>query len=388
MRLTPTITGFIVLAAALAAADPPGDEATNRRLLKLWQGDPVRMERLRRHVAAFQSLPAARQEQLRALDRELHQLPEADRDRLKATLERYAGWRSRLDPADRARLDAAPPGPDRARVVDQILDRQWQDSLHKADKDRLAKAAPDERPRILEDIRREEKARRDLRASARRTVDEVAQLAPLGLRLDEFRDRVLAYVDETLRPLATPAEDVRLNNLARLNMVRWLQTVHDMAAGRAPLPFPGPAPPGKKKAVRGWKDVPPEIADKFPSPTPPAIVAADGKWPEFALALTAVARERGIDLPANAFGPTKAEELPPAARRFVTTELTPRCTDDDKKQLAAAEGRWPEYPRMVAALAAKHKLSVPGLALPGTPEQWQVVLSGRQGKAGKAVAPN
>ncbi|MBX7104831.1 MAG: hypothetical protein K1X57_12170 [Gemmataceae bacterium] len=383
MRFRSAILALLCATAAWAALDMPGDEASNRRLLKLWAADPAHADRLRTNLVAFQNLPADQQDRLRKLDKSLHDLDTVERDRLRGVMERYAGWLSRLDPTERARIQAIPPGPERAKVISEILDRQWQESLPRADKERLAKAGPEEKTRLLETWRKEEKERREMRAVARRTVEEAAQFGPLGQRIDDFRDRVAVYVEDSLRPLATPAEEARISGMARMNPGRWLQSVHDVAAGKSPLPFPGPAVPGGRKAVRSFRDIPTEVATRFPAPLPRAITDAEGKWPDFPLAVMAIARQNKLDLPANLLGPTRVDELPPGAKRFVANDLLPKLSAEDKGQLAATEGQWPEYPKKVKELSDKYKLTVPGLVLPGTPEQWTAIMSSRQFRGGK-----
>lgn len=383
---------LIALAALglLAAADMPGDEATNRRLLKLWQSDAAHMDRLRQYHQAYLGLPADQQDRLRKFDKELHDLEAAERDRLRAVMERYAGWRSRLDPASRERLDAAPPGPDRAKVVTELLDRQWQESLSKADKERLAKATADERTKLLEQLRKEERDRRELRAAARRAADDAAQFGPLGIRIEDFRERVTVYVDETLRPLASASEEARINNLLRLNPVRWLQNVHEIAQRHPPLPFPAPGvptvgvTPNRRKALRAIKDLPIEWQGKFALPLPKPLADVEGKWPDFPIALAAEARKRNISLPAQLLGPTKPDELPPGLKKFVN-DMSGKLTDEERGQLAAAEGQWPEYPRKIRELAERHRLVVPGLTLPGTTDQWTLILNSKPFRPGKAA---
>jgi hypothetical protein len=101
------------------------------------------------------------------------------------------------------------------------------------------------------------------------------------------------------------------------------------------------------------------------------------------MALAAVAKEKGIVMTWSMLGPTKMDELPPAAQRFVRDDLMNKLNENEKKQLSDTQGTWPEYPMKVKELADKHRLIVPGLSLPGTRELWQNMLRAfRPGKAG------
>jgi hypothetical protein len=49
----------------------------------------------------------------------------------------------------------------------------------------------------------------------------------------------------------------------------------------------------------------------------------------------------------------------------------------DRKALADAEGKWPEYPRLIVELARKYKQPVPGWTLPGQPQFWDRLRAGK-----------
>src|SRR5262249_17536539 len=142
----------------------------------------------------------------------------------------------------------------------------------------------------------------------------------------------------------------------RGSWARYLPTVFDLSSisGRSSLPFPGPAPPGKKKAVRSLDDLPLNVRNKLSVNPPQAPKAAKGKWAQFALAVQADAHERGIRLPPSLLGPTKADEMPPSVRRFINDDLLPRLSEAERGQLSAAEGHWPEYPQKVKELTDRH----------------------------------
>jgi hypothetical protein len=46
-------------------------------------------------------------------------------------------------------------------------------------------------------------------------------------------------------------------------------------------------------------------------------------------------------------------------------------TKPEAERLHNAEGKWPEYPRLLLELARRHDLVVPGMSLPGPRGLWQ-----------------
>lgn len=369
----------MLLSAALAvcawAADMPGDESTNRKLLKTWLEDTEHADRLKRNLAAFNAMSRSDQARVRQLDKSLHDLDADTRARLQKVMERYVDWLARLPEADRERVEAAAPGAERLAIVTELLDHQWQESLPKYDRNRLAVAEPLERAILLDELRQREDDWRRMRSDSRRRAEEQAIVGNLPISSQDFRSHVQQFVEESLRPLLSDREEGRLNSNPNKNNARYLALVAELAEGKQSLPFPGPAPSGKKKAYRYWKDLPPEIVKAFPvkdlNNPPPSITKADGKWPDLPLAVVEFARERTVEIPTGLLGPTRLNEMPPSVQKFVKDELMPKLTEAERKQLAAAESKWPDYPKAIKNLADRHLLPVPGIALPGEREAWQ-----------------
>lgn len=384
MRIRTLTLSCLTMAFAFCATavDIPGDETTNKKLLARWQSDPERMEKLRRNLAEFRDLPKEAQDRIRRLDKSLHDQDVTEANRLRGIMERYAGWVARLKDEDRAKLLATPPGPERVRKVQELLDQQWQESLPKADKDKLAKATTEDRVKLLDELRKHDEDRRKQRQSARRSVEEAAAFGPFG----GDRERFSAFFDESLKPLLSEADVKKLvapiNRRDAVARANYLNSVNELAKAVEPMPFPGPAPPGKSKAVRTWADLPSEWEPKFPKPMPNEITKAVGKWPDFALAVAKVAKQNNIDMPGRLFGPTQRDELPPSVKRFVTdlAETSGKLSDEEKSRLNAAEGNWPDYPKLIKKLADDHKLTVPGLTRPISPE-----LPAGKNKGGKGT---
>ena len=102
----------------------------------------------------------------------------------------------------------------------------------------------------------------------------------------------------------------------------------------------------------------------------PELLRARGKWPEFALELAEAARKVRVELPVSP-GPARPGEFPPAVDRFLADTLRPALSAEESAGLAALEGKWPDYPHRLVALAKEKDLSVPGVTLPGRPSLWR-----------------
>ena len=354
-------------------ADAPNDEASNRKRLETALRDSDRSDELKRNYLAFKALSETSRDRMRELDQGLHKLEDHQQTRLHDTMERYAAWLARLPKEDRERIDSAPVGTERLIVIDEILDRQWKELLPKSDRDHIAQANADDLPKLLAGLRKSEKDRRNLRNEAHRVAIEESLVSGLPLGQNEFRERIQICVDESLRPLLNDKEEARLNEAPK--SFRYFSTLTELSEGKFPMPMPGPAPAGQAKAIRYWKDLPPQIAQKMPNPPPDAITKEEGKWPQFPQAIADYARTNKIEIPLNLLGPTKADEMPPSVQKFIKEELLPKLNDNERRQLTNNEGKWPQYPKRVKELSDKHRLRVPGtvLVVPNERNAWQRV---------------
>src|SRR5439155_9823265 len=92
---------------------------------------------------------------------------------------------------------------------------------------------------------------------------------------------------------------------------------------------------------------------------------AEGKWPDYAVAVMEFLRTRKLGPIDKQLGPSRPAEFSPSIRQFIEKQLVPVLSADELARLKKFEGRWPGYPRQVLLLAPKHGLQVPGMGLPG-----------------------
>lgn len=356
----------VLLVPLWGEADSGNDDVDhNRRLLEKIRKDPERYERLRQDLSAFLALSEERQDQLRQLDRELHDKTTKTSVRLHRVLERYADWLQRLPEADRQRIQAETDPKKRLQIIRELREREWLNRLPKAVRDDLDRLPSDQRGVRIAELRKEERKRRGDWQAAIRNWAELAQGRP-QTRLEDLAPDVRAFVNEFLLPVLTQEENKRLL-LAQGKNPLFLKTLVELA-DKHPMKLPGP-PTG----VARFEQLPSAVQAilKKSKEWPPATAKqAEGKWPDYALAVVEFVRVNKLGPLPKPLGPSRPAEFPASVSQFIEKQLVPVLKDEEMTVLKKAEGRWPWYPRQVLAIARKHGLSVPGMGLPGPREVW------------------
>lgn len=334
------------------------------------------VEYLRSQYAALQKLPLARQQQLRKLDRDLAALDADAQERLFKVAERYNYWLAHLPPDDRKRVLEA-TAEERLSLIEKLKDREWVETLPKAQRDKYAATEKDiDRRRLVDLWREEQRERRDeWQFTLRNWADIRDDRLPAMFQLDEFRRQLDAYA-ANLETQLNPIDRDRLKR-ARGMEDRWPQYPRTLAelSERYPL-LPGPLDgPRTFEALPAADREAFEKADRAfakKKTLPKELIAAQGRWPDFALAATEYARQRQFSLP-EPLGPTNKEAMPADVRAFIVEKLEPalRKSPADVAKLKEAEGKWPDYPRAVMELSRQAKLVVPGWMLPGRSDVWE-----------------
>src|SRR5262249_13988411 len=114
-----------------------------------------------------------------------------------------------------------------------------------------------------------------------------------------------------------------------------------------------------------YRELPAELRSKLPRAP---MNKAEGSWPEYSRAVARTARERNVPLPGKLW-PCHPQDfpLPVQVPQFIERKLD----EKDRAQLKEVEGKWPEYPELLARLAREKKLPVPGTYLPGSRPFWE-----------------
>jgi hypothetical protein len=359
---------LLLFLLCLAAAEPDSsreDLEANRRLLEKWRADPEHYARLHRDLRAFWALPTERRQRLRQLDRDLHETAPGEQKRLLAVLERYSLWLERLPESDRQRLEAAPNSTEKLKLIREIRDRQWLDRLPMKIREELRSLPPEQQLKRVQSLRKEE---------ARHRIEWRRPRVIRPMRLAEYPAEVQTFVEQSLRPRLSAAEQKQLDDAEGKPAV-LVHTLVDLS-DRHPL-----LPALRSGPVTRYEELPASVQHQFPlaqletNATWQAVQPLQGKWPDFALALTDLMRnEKKGPLPP--LGASRPREFPSETQAFLEKRAPQMFTKGDMARLVKTEGKWPEYPRLLLELARKHHLHVPGMTLPGPRELWDGVRPG------------
>src|SRR5207253_10489895 len=123
MRKIDQILSLLLLLITLplvALADGNDDQERNRKLLEKAKSDPQHYARLLQDLQAFLALPEEKQQELRKLDRDLHDEDSAGYARLQRVLERYNDWLQRLPEAERKKLESSSDTKEKLRLIKEI----------------------------------------------------------------------------------------------------------------------------------------------------------------------------------------------------------------------------------------------------------------------------
>ncbi len=373
------LVALLIGAAGLLAGVPGparavgegGDEAEPaRHLPPRWRDDPEQYRRFQDEWQAFRKLPADQQARLRRLDEQLNDEPPAARARLWAVLDRYNAWLDRLDEKERQQIETEPDTTKKLEIVRKLREREWVAHLSQAERTRLDQAAPDERARLIEKLRRAERQQREAWQTA---LSQETEVPPPKVVPDQLWPRIRFYEQKSLIPTLPHVERQDLRKAMQASWPEHAQLLIALAEKH-----PIQVPPSERTGVTRFADLPegylPSILGRM---RPKEAGAARGRlrelqdrWPQFALAVDHLARSRKAALPDKPLGPCKPEEFMPAVRIFIETL---RKDPAAAKKLDTAQGKWPDYPFAVIELAKGKNLRVPGTVLPGSKEFWDKV---------------
>ena len=340
----------------------------------------------------FKKFPNTRQQQLRELDQQFQTLPTSERDQLGRVLESYAVWLDRLPDPDRKDVLVAASSDARLEKVRLLRNKQWRESHTLAVQKKLAAAATlEERSQFIETQKKMESARRDQWSLARRQWE--LHHGPDRKNPWPFSDPVLTkQVDEYIKAVFKadlnakfePKSDAMRLSREEFSDLKMRQEaakkegdwslygllLYQLAERHPYLPEPGTGKP--------LVEMPPLTAQFLKDarskgffPKSENRQPTRGKWPEFALELANEAKKVKLTVPFS-FGPCRPGEFTEPVNTFLKDSLFPQLDSNQIESLKKLEGKWPEYPKLIIALARDPKidLPIPGVTLPGQPSLW------------------
>ncbi|QJW98905.1 hypothetical protein [Frigoriglobus tundricola] len=325
---------------------------------------------------AFHALPPARQAEIAKLDQDLFASDPKQRDHLLRALEAYAVWLERLPEGERRGvLAAATPGL-RLDVIHKVRAQQWRDALPPSVRNK---------PELVSQWQEDEAAHRERWGFIRRHAAEFAahrspwpfDTEPGRKEVVEFARHAFKIPPEKTDPKSDDAKKCRLSwdELAEYRRTlaqaerdgawAWYGlVVYELAKAHPYLPEAA----DPKLLITEPKELPEEYVHVLKKKT----TWSFRKWPEFPLEIhreTPARKLTSTKLPP--LGPARPDEFKEPVRTFVTTVLESKLSTAERDALRQAEGKWPEYPKLVVQFAKRHELSVPGVTLPGPPSRWE-----------------
>jgi hypothetical protein len=341
---------------------------------------PIPAELQAKRFETFRSLIPKRRQEIVALDRQIRELPDPERDRIGSVLEEYAVWLDRLPDPLRTEVLSAPGRDERLVAIETVLVKERIETLP-AEKRQKLKLITDanEKASLLKgwfDAELEQRQEWHLAARQWQTIKDGQRPWPfaeesLRKEIEQFVKTVFKAESNTTR---LTAEESRRLEFIRKETARdraWFQygaVLLELADRHPSLPEPKDGPT-MTQLDQLPKTIQTELSRK-PLVLQNRIRPTLGKWPEFALAINAENRNLKLGtLPS--LGPSRPGEFREPVERFLKDMLQPKLTPVQILELRRLEGRWPEYPRKMLELAKMHDLSVPGVTLPGSPRLWQ-----------------
>jgi hypothetical protein len=339
---------------------------------------------------SFKSMPPARQDAIRKLDRDLNELADkSERDRLLRVLEVYAIWLNRLAPADRESVLRASTANARLDVIRSLRERQWLDSLPSAQRLKLTTLNTAEKAELIGQWRKVELENRDSWDLIREHADDIAaNRAPWPFNDPGLKQEVIEFVrahfhidnGKLSRLTSNEFDNVNLALREANEKQGWAwhefgKAAYDLTAKYELWLLP---PPASGDPITRMDQVPRQTAGFLRGANAKVAKDSEGKWPDFALAVYGGTRYvKGQRLPP--LGPSRAREFKEPLRSFINRDLAGVLTPPQRRSLEMMEGRWPEYPRDIVKLSKVHNLSAPGMMLPGAPRQWDAIYRTRYG---------
>jgi hypothetical protein len=370
-RRVAAITSFCLLASAICILAAEGPLNTDHPAY------------LRRQYAWFQAQDPGRQQQLRKLDADFRQLAPEDQARLTRVMQAYNAWLAKLPETDRQRLLAAPSAAERLEEVRRLREREWVESLPRPYREEFAALDADARRQKVAEWRAEEAERREEWALAQKHWAEnpAGKVPPVFANERPAVEAFALHLRENLtEPERRSLDDARLG-LDESGLWFGYGFVLMRLADQHPI-FPW-----KIVGPKEWKELPEEVRRAVPQPRsmPREMRRAEGRWPEFAVEVAAYCKTKNLSIPP--LSDCRKDQMPPEVVQVVDKlEKDLKKTEAgraDLKALDEAQGKWPDYPRLVVELARRHKQPLTGWTLPtppGQPQFWDR-LRAAKGKA-------
>ncbi len=338
------------------------------RLKEMQKTDPQEYSRLCEAAKEFVRLSEEEKDRLRRLNEEIEELPVSRQRRLFRVMHRYESWLENLPEEERQKILLAPDKRARLKLISNLRQQQWIQTLPKAYRRQISQLAGPEQDQLIQQIRREQKlwnAKWQLAFNHWIDLVNPNRRRTLETRIEDFPKELQAYINEYLRLVMSKQEW----NQLKAAEGQWpkFPCLLVQIADRYPTALPGPRGPTTlaqlPRAVR-------ERLIRSKSLNRRLLLRAQGKWPAFGKAVAEMANKGQLGLPYELW-PTRIEDLSKGCREFLRNQLMPVLSEKEIQQLERAEGYWPEFPLTIQRLAKVRSLTVPWATLPGPSRKWE-----------------
>ena len=299
------------LVPVLCFADGAPDE--NRELLEKWRQDPDHLARLKQNQAVFRKLPADAQERLRKLDRDLADENPAMRARLKGVLDRYNAWLDSLPEEPRRSIETAPDRKTRLDRIRELRKQEFVKRLPKAQQEQIARARDRERAELIDRFVQD-----DLEQCADwHAAERLWHTDNRPQRLSMLSKDAQQYLEKNLFPMLSSDEEKRLKD-AEGRWPRFPRVLIELTDSH-PTSVLGPVGPTHVSELT------PKVSPKL---VPDELRKAEGKWPEFGVAMrkapkSKFAEKRHFELEPRDT-PARAKDFPLAVQSFIEKRCSRR----------------------------------------------------------------
>ena len=292
-----------------AVAEPtPAELEQQRARLQTIRKSPEQLARLRDNLKAF--LEHKNKDAIVKLDSDLHALSAPKKERYWKVLDRYADWLDQLRKSDDKAYLAIRNAPDattRLAMIRARRDREWMESQPRAQREQWANLQGEEAARYIAKLRQEERRQEQHWQMASLFWRELDSKQLLPMRISDFSYKpkaktkdaieinpVKEYVEHYLLPRLTPAEKKRLDDAEG----RWPD--YPLALVAIASKHPTALPPARLPTT--FAELPKPVRDRFDKKVGgPAKVAAKVKkeidqyeGPNFARKFAEIARREGV----------------------------------------------------------------------------------------------
>ncbi|MSU79912.1 MAG: hypothetical protein EXS16_17710 [Gemmataceae bacterium] len=383
----------IALTLTYAVADPSADElkAARHRLEEWRKFHPDEIARMQASLKQFQEMPENRRDAIVKLDLDLHSLPEPRRTKYASALDRYADWLERLHtlhPKIWQTIKDSPNAAERFKLIRDQREQEWMESQPKPYRDQFDKLPFGEaRTAFIATLRSEERQKREQWIIAQRFWRDLEGKQTLLCRLPEYSESVKLYVTEFLLPYITDAEKKHLANADG----RWPD--YPMALVEIASTRPTALPPARtEEQPTKFSQFPVPVQQRFADKKAGGVKAkvllqlSQFEGPNFATKAAEIAlRENKLPFGFEYLACNDKSLMKPM-QEFVKTQLLPTLKDDaDRRKLTDNLGKWPYYAQAIQELSKKHQLTPPWHYLPDAEKyRWDDY---RKPKTPKAVLP-